>query len=191
MPQRRLTKEKVIQVALELVDQKGFENLSIQDLARTLEIKAPSLYNHIRSLEELQHLTGEQAAQRLTTMIETEVQGKEGSQAVFALAKTYRQFALAHPGLYQISVVFPRQNANLPPSTINMRELFAKILRTQFPSLPEENIRAAARALRSLLHGFVAMEITNGWTNIIDKDKSFEQALDFLIAGIEARAAQR
>lgn len=53
MPRVGLTREKVIERAAELANEKGIEAVTITTLAQYLEIKKPSLYNHIEGPEDL------------------------------------------------------------------------------------------------------------------------------------------
>lgn len=46
-------KTAILEVAARLFNEKGFNAVSMRDLASTLEIKASSLYNHISSKEEI------------------------------------------------------------------------------------------------------------------------------------------
>ena len=49
----RVSKERVIEVASEIADTEGLNKLSLKVVAEKLNIRTPSLYNHILSLEEL------------------------------------------------------------------------------------------------------------------------------------------
>lgn len=53
MPRVGLTREKVIERAAELANEKGIEAVTITTLAQYLGIKKPSLYNHIEGPEDL------------------------------------------------------------------------------------------------------------------------------------------
>ena len=48
-----LDAETVLQAAIEIADQQGVEQLSLAALAAKLNIKTPSLYNHIKGLPDL------------------------------------------------------------------------------------------------------------------------------------------
>lgn len=49
----RLTKTDVIQAAADIADEHGLNNLSLKNVAEKLNIRTPSLYNHITSLDNL------------------------------------------------------------------------------------------------------------------------------------------
>ncbi len=57
--QRGLTRERLVEAALELINQEGLEALSMRALADRLEVKAASLYWHVRDRRELLELLAE------------------------------------------------------------------------------------------------------------------------------------
>ncbi len=48
-----LTRERILETALEIVETDGFENLSLRRLASTLDVTAPALYDHVESKGDL------------------------------------------------------------------------------------------------------------------------------------------
>ena len=51
--QQGLTRERLVSAALELIGEEGIEGLSMRALADRLEVKAASLYWHVRDRREL------------------------------------------------------------------------------------------------------------------------------------------
>ena len=51
--ERKITKEKFIATALELFHSKGFKATTMRDIAKALAIEAATLYNYIRSKQQL------------------------------------------------------------------------------------------------------------------------------------------
>ena len=51
--QRGLTRERLVRSALELIGEEGLEGLSMRALADRLDVKAASLYWHVRDRREL------------------------------------------------------------------------------------------------------------------------------------------
>ena len=54
--QRGLTRDRLVEAALELIQEDGLDGLSMRALAERLEVKAASLYWHVRDREELLEL---------------------------------------------------------------------------------------------------------------------------------------
>lgn len=57
--QRGLTRERLVEAALQLVNEEGLDGLSMRALADKLDVKAASLYWHVRDRQELMTLLGE------------------------------------------------------------------------------------------------------------------------------------
>ena len=57
--QKGLTRERLVEAALELINDEGLEGLSMRALADRLEVKAASLYWHVRDRRELLELLAE------------------------------------------------------------------------------------------------------------------------------------
>lgn len=51
----KTTKEAVIKATSDLADEKGLNNVSLKAVAQKLNIRTPSLYNHIESFYNLCH----------------------------------------------------------------------------------------------------------------------------------------
>lgn len=51
--QERNTKQKILDVSLELFSEKGFDAVSMEEIARAVGIKAPSVYKHFSSKKEI------------------------------------------------------------------------------------------------------------------------------------------
>ena len=56
---QRVTRERLVKAALALVNEEGLEGLSMRALADRLEVKAASLYWHVRDRRELLDLVAE------------------------------------------------------------------------------------------------------------------------------------
>ncbi|MBF0663094.1 TetR/AcrR family transcriptional regulator, partial [Rhodococcus sp. (in: high G+C Gram-positive bacteria)] len=50
---RTLTREKVVATALDIVEELGWEQLTMSTLSARLGIVAASLYNHVRNLDDV------------------------------------------------------------------------------------------------------------------------------------------
>ena len=70
MKKRTLTKEKVIHAAIDLANELGdVQALSLKLLAERLDIRTPSLYNHIKNQDDLIYWMTESISQQLLTRL--------------------------------------------------------------------------------------------------------------------------
>ena len=54
------TKQKILLEALRLFSQKGYDAVSVEQIASAVGIKAPSLYKHYKSKQDIFHAIFEQ-----------------------------------------------------------------------------------------------------------------------------------
>ena len=102
---RDLTKEKVVNKAAELANELGsVHQLKLKDLAAALNIKVPSLYNHIEGTDGLIYALRVHALIISDENLRDAMSGKIGSEALWAAAQSYRSFAHANPGIYQLII---------------------------------------------------------------------------------------
>lgn len=74
------TKEKILIVALTLFSQKGYSAVLVNDIAKAVGIKAPSLYKHYKSKQEIFNSCVEVFSQRMNN-VRTKLKLPETSQA--------------------------------------------------------------------------------------------------------------
>ena len=47
------TKEKILQISIEKISKKGYDNVSIRSIAQDVGIKESSIYNHYKNKEDI------------------------------------------------------------------------------------------------------------------------------------------
>lgn len=184
MPSRqRLDRHTVVEVAADLYDASGGGEVTLKDVAVALGVKTPSLYNHIRGQDELRRDLALHGTKLLRNWISRAAIGKSGDDAVLATAKAYREFAHQHPGLYQLTQRAPAPDDDaLQLVAEEILEVLYLVLLAY--GMDEIDKVHAIRALRSLVHGFVSLELSNGFGMPVDIDDSFRAMLDMYIRGL-------
>lgn len=56
MAQKRISKDIIVHGATEMIEEMGYGNFSLHELAYRLGVKPSSLYNHMKNLEDLRKL---------------------------------------------------------------------------------------------------------------------------------------
>lgn len=187
MPRQGLDTERVLDAAVELADE-GLDQLSFARLAERLQVRPPSLYNHVDGRAALMRLITLRGLDELSEVIATAAAGRAGEDALRATAHAYRDYARAHPGVYEATlaaVVAP--DPELHAAADRLLGLLRAILRGW--QLDGDEAVDAIRAIRSAMHGFVALERAGGFAMPRDVDASFDAMIDTLGAGIAQRAA--
>lgn len=174
--------------AAKLVDEQGLDELTFVGLAEEMGVEPAALYNRVSSMDALRAALTYRAFRELAQALRAATQGYSGDTAVVKLALAYRLYAQQHPGLYETLLRALRNpDAGTESAAGAIIELIADVLRDY--GLDGDVAVHAARSLRSALHGFVALEVGDGFTLPQGVDESFESLVDLLLGGIHAIAS--
>ncbi len=91
-PEPALNQQQIVQVALALLDEVGFDGLTMRALAQKLDIKAASIYWHVRSKQELWSLLADEICAPMREPDRT----LPWREQLEALGQEYRRVLLAH-----------------------------------------------------------------------------------------------
>jgi AcrR family transcriptional regulator len=184
----RLNSDLIIRAAVRIADEEGVEALTLATLAQRLDIRSPSLYNHIAGLPELRRLLSLHGLEELRSELLHAAVGRAGEGAIRAMAYAYLGFARAHPGLYELTLLSSKQeDAEWAKVANGIAELVVRALES-YRLDPAAAIHTA-RALRSLLHGFASLERHGGFGLPFDLNESFAEMVGLFLAGLQAQSA--
>jgi AcrR family transcriptional regulator len=179
-----LDQETVVEAAAKLVDEEGIDQLSLGCLAERLGIRTPSLYNHVAGLPGLKHDLALYCLRDLLDHITRATIGKSRSEAIIALADEYRAYARQTPGRYTLTQQAP-DPADLESQALAKQAVDVVRAILSPYKLSDEDAIHAIRGLRSIVHGFVSLEVTGGFGLPVDLDASFHWLINVFIAGLE------
>jgi AcrR family transcriptional regulator len=186
VPRRGLDRRVVVEAAAALADAEGLDHLSLAGLAKQLNVRPPSLYNHIASLDGLRRDLWLLGLRSLTARLTRATVGKAGGDAVMAMADAYRAFARDRPGIYAATLRSPEgMDEELLRTGQETLEVVLAVL-SSF-DLSGDDALHATRSLRAILHGFVALEALGGFGLPLDLDESFHRLIRTYIRGLEFR----
>ena len=188
MSRAGLTPALVVAGAAELVDEQGWEALSLAAVAKRFGVAVPSLYKHVDGLTGLQSGIAVLAANELGEALQRAAVGRAGPDALRACADAYRSYAHAHPGRYVFLQRLPRLASPDVELDTDPVAVLAAVL-CGF-GISESRSIHAIRALRSTLHGFVDLEIQGGFGLPEDVDKSFAVLVEGLVRSYPNRAGE-
>lgn len=160
MPRVGLDRERLVLAGAELADEVGFAGVTLAALAARFEVRAPSLYTHVRGSADLSTAIARLALSELADLVSVEVAGRAGRAALAGFAGAYRDYARSHPGRYAAT------RFRLDPSAVDLTDVVAagrrhaelsrSVLRGY--AVPEGEHVHAVRLLGSTVHGFIALE---------------------------------
>jgi AcrR family transcriptional regulator len=179
-----LDKATVVETAAKLVDEEGIEQLSLGHLAERLGVRTPSLYNHVAGLPGLKHDLAIYCLHDLLDRITRATIGKSHAEAIVALANAYRAYARETPGRYALTQQAPDPaDKELQVIAKQVVDVVRAVLVPY--SYSEEEAIHAIRSLRSIVHGFVSLEVAGGFGIPVDLDASFQWLIKLFVAGLK------
>jgi len=186
LKRRRLNREAVIEKAVALADETGAASaVSLTALAQALEVRPPSLYNHIDGLEDLQYGLAIYGLRQLLVELRQASLGLIGREALMAIAGAYRRFAHKHPGLYPLTIRAPEPD-QLELVTLAQELLQMLLLLMASQGLQGDEALHAIRGLRAVLHGFVSLEAAGGFKMALDREESFDRLVSAYLEQLES-----
>jgi len=211
-PRERLTRDRVIDAALAIMDEEGLEAVSMRRVAREVGVEAMSLYHHVRDKDDL--LQG--MCSRIMASFEFPAEGGGWADRVRAGARAWRRLLQAHPDVMRL---FTETHGPDPtsPESIRPTEFALGLIREG--GLSDRDTVQAFHAFGGYIQGFVMMEgasigkshhdpevhrrmaesipadafpvlaAVGRYFTECSADEQFEFGLDLLIRGIQGRAA--
>ncbi|HZG84579.1 TetR/AcrR family transcriptional regulator [Paenibacillus sp.] len=186
-PRAGLDMQTIVKTAADVADEQGWEQVSLGELAKRLNVRTPSLYNHIEGLPALRQRLAIHGLGRLLERMTAAAVGRSGDEAVMAMSEAYLAFARAHPGLYEATFRAPKpDDPEFGRAQSAVVELVLQVLRPY--GLSDAATLHTIRGLRSILHGFASIERSGGFGMPLDTDESFRLLLGTFLAGVHAAA---
>jgi hypothetical protein len=148
--------------------------------ARVRSEQSPSLYHHVDGLKGLRRETALYAAAELRHSLAKAAQEQQGTEALFAVARAYRDFAKQHPGLLGATRPAPQpgKDDELSDALASVAKALVDIL-TEL-GVTDEAVIHAIRTLRTFLHGVVDLEFRDGFGMPYHLEQTFESGLQIL-----------
>lgn len=187
---QRLNRTAVVKRAAELADEIGFEQLTFTKLGRALGIAPPGVYRHVSDLDDLRRAISHNSARNVAVVLSSACAGLSGHQALSALAQALRDWAAMHPAQYAALQIAPDPNDTEGQEAAHeLISVFASTLRSY--QLEGNDLIDAIRLIRSTLHGFITLELSEGFKLERPIDLTFERiiiALDAMLKEITRSA---
>ncbi|WP_407270932.1 TetR/AcrR family transcriptional regulator [Radiobacillus sp. PE A8.2] len=183
-PRIGLTADMIVQVAIDIANKEGTHAVTIASVAKQLNVRPPSLYNHISGLTELHRSMTLKGLIQLHDTLVNATKDHQREAAITALTKGYMSFARKHKGLYEATLDAPKEKDL--EITQASEKIVALVLQTlAYLELNEENALHAVRGLRSILHGFASLEQHGGFGIPLDIDESINYTIQTLLRGLK------
>ena len=180
-----VTVDRIVDTAIGILADSDEASLTTAEIARRLSISQPTLYSHIVSLDQIRELVAIRGVGELSERVREAVKGREGDDALRAMAQAYRKFVRAAPALYMLQMKMPPTPA-FAAAGERAKQAVRDVLRAR--GLSEDQVLYVHSVVRATIHGFVDLEVKNALGDIDDVDKSFDTYLQILAMGVKALA---
>ncbi|MFT8316371.1 MAG: WHG domain-containing protein [Clostridium sp.] len=185
-PRIGITLDTILKAAVEIADTKGIYEVTLASLAEKLNIRTPSLYNHVNGLSELRRKLAIYGMEQLYNALTLAATGRSGDDAVRALGEAYVTFARNHKGLYEATFLnFDTKDTEIQIAADQIVSLSIRVLHAF--GLEEQAAIHVTRGLRSIFHGFVSLEQKGGFGLPVNTDESFRLLIDTYLAGLHCK----
>jgi AcrR family transcriptional regulator len=178
----------IIVASITVLAEGGVAALEMKTVSEKLSIRPPSLYNHVRNVEELRVLVAHAGARTLLQRFESGSQRKRSTAGSLRhMAAVYRDFALENPGWYELMYrVLPRPNRR---EAVKLSESVLAPLVSAFEQLGlgASDTVHSIRALRAAIHGFILLELSGALQLKESVEMSFSRMVDDLIEAAKRR----
>jgi AcrR family transcriptional regulator len=171
----------VVAEAAAVADECTFERLTLAMVAKRLSVGLPSLYKHVESLDALRGDIAVQSLHELVGILSAAAAGQSREDALQAVARAYRGYAMKYPRRYSTTVRAPN------PDTPGHHAAASAVLDVMFAVLWGYHLEGddaidAIRAIRAALHGWAGLEKGGAFEMPQDVDRGYHR----LISGLHA-----
>jgi AcrR family transcriptional regulator len=146
---RRLTRDIVVQEALAVLDEGGYEALTIRRLAERLGVVPMAVYRHVSSKDDLTDALLDLAVSRVP-LPDADIEWRDGLRQ---LAHAIRDTILQHPGIITPLVTKPA----LGPSSLLLAEFGYSVMRSA--GFDAAATRRSVNSVVTYTIGFAALEV--------------------------------
>jgi TetR/AcrR family transcriptional regulator, tetracycline repressor protein len=150
IPQReKLTRDRVIEAALAIMDSEGLEAVTMRHVAKALRVEAMSLYNHVEDKEAIE----DGVCELVLSKIEV-IDSEDWLSDARNLARSFRHVLREHPNVMTLMM----QRKHPLTSVEELRPMDAALRLFRRAGLSDLQVAQAYRTFGGFIFGFVMME---------------------------------
>ncbi|KRN03287.1 transcriptional regulator [Levilactobacillus senmaizukei DSM 21775 = NBRC 103853] len=185
---RTLTREKVIDQAIQMIAERGVDQLTIRALADELAVRPQSIYNYIESLNDLLDQVGVRFVGDLADRLMHNLMGVSGKEALMIFAREFRQGCLTQRHLAPL-LMNPNDLRPLVQTHAALVQLYQQMFHSLHLSEADGTTLVEASLYRSALFGFIVQEI-GGFMRVTPQkvNERFDQTMRLAISQFSSLA---
>ena len=181
---KQISDEKIIKTAATLSNKVGLNNLSLKMIAKELNIKSPSLYNHFSSLEDIRKKLMIYGWKNVEEKMINSTANVSGYQALKNMCYEFYDFTINNKGVFSAMLWYNMYDDNENfEATKKLHETIYKEVKSL--NISEYNTKHAIRLMRSFLEGFALLVNNNAFGDSLSIKDSFDISIEILMNSIK------
>ncbi len=189
-----ITRGRILDTALDLIIEEGFNNLSLRKIASRLDVSATTIYNYYAGKDELNLMIRIRGFQKLYTLLtERSAPFDDTEDRLKAMVRGYVEFGLAYPSYYDLmfNLHTPKYldyvGTDMEPAAYNEKQNALKVL-----AIFIEPIGEYISKKRKDKDRFVLYQVVKFWSDLhglvtLCNSRLFHEVLDDVDAFIDDR----
>ena len=181
----------VLDAARQLLVREGYRDLSMRDVASAVGCSVSSIYLYFAGKDEIVHTLMDEGFERWHRRMREIAEGEgTAEERLEAVCRAYVEFGVANPEFYEIMYMFHSDRMARYPKELFRRarrnldalgELIAAYAPEAVPT--GDDVRIAATALWSTLHGMVSTIVSDRLDRKIDRQRYVDGTIRYALAG--------
>jgi len=173
----------IVDAGRELLELHGLEGLTMQAVATSVGVRAPSLYKRVSNRDALIALVADATLRDLGEAADRAAAeaGTDAGDRLRALARALRAFARRRPVAFRM-VFAPTSDLQLDARSL--RASSVAVVQAAADLAGEEHALDAARTFTAWANGFVSMELAGAFRLGGDVDRAFDYGVEALVAAV-------
>ena len=168
------TRQNIIQAAHELIQENGFNRVSLRAIAKRVQYAPASLYEYFENKDAII----DALCENINTRLAEQMQEKND---LVEMAWQYVSFALEYADDFQLLY----QRPLLPSQEEKAMAVFTQAIHQQRPDISERDVEAMVYALWATAHGIALLALNREYFNSVE-DKAYHcQALKVVVDNIQ------
>lgn len=185
MSKNNISDELIIETSARIANKVGLDNLSLKIIAEELNIKSPSLYNHISSLDEIKSQLMVYGWKQIEEKMIDSAVGVSGYEALKNMCNVFYGYATNNKGIFTAMLWYNKYESDEKENaTMRLFNMLFKIMKSL--NITDENINHIIRTLRGFLEGFSLLVNNNAFGKPISIKESFDLSLEIIMNGIKS-----
>lgn len=178
----RTSLDAIVAAATDLLETEGLAGLTMNAVAKRVNVQPPSLYKRVQGRDRLIQLVAESTLEQLAVRL-----NRESTPA--QIASAFRAFGHERPAAFQL-VMTP--GAGTPVARAEFGAAASEaILRVAADLAGDDDALVAARTFTAWAAGFVSMELNGGFKLGGDLEQAWEYGVTRIVAAISGKSSSR